>query len=238
MAQGRTMRVIRSALPAFALLLALPAVAQQQRAPAQPPAAPAAPAPAAAPPPASTPPATTQPAALQTEREPWTVACDEAAGGRRCQLSANVVLRPQNQRLLRLVLTRQPETRSLGFVFQVPHGVLLPAGVSWQMDEGEAQRLAFQTSDADGVYAGVPVTDDLLAALRRARVLRLSFVVAARRETLTMPVPMAQFSEGVTQFFAAEQQPAAPRPADPAAIPAPPPPAPAPAPPSAAPPRR
>jgi invasion protein IalB len=215
----RRHRPARPLAAAFALcvLSALPAAAQRPQAtPAAPPAAaPAAPAPVA---PAASPPAT-----LQSEREAWNVSCEDGAAPRRCQLSANVVLRPQNQRLLRLVLTRQPETRSLGLVFHAPHGVVLPAGMTWQVDEGEAQRIAFQTSDAQGVYAGVPVTDDLLAALRAARVLRVAFVVAPRRETLTVPVPMAQFSDAVAQFFAAEQRPAeaAPPPAaPPAAAPA------------------
>jgi invasion protein IalB len=101
--------------------------------------------------------------------------------------------------------------------------VLLPAGMSWQIDNGEVQRIAFQTSDPEGVFAGIPVTDDLLATLRRASILRLSFATAAQRETVTMPVPLAQFTEGVDQFFAAER-----RPADPQAVPAPPPPAPTP----------
>ena len=115
------------------------------------------------------------------------------------------MLRPQNQRLAQVILTRQPETRSLSLVFQVPHGVALPAGMSWQLDEGEPQRLVFQSSDAEGLYAGLPVADDLLASLRRGTVLRVSFVVAARRESLTVPVPLAQFGEAATEMFAAER---------------------------------
>ena len=122
-----------------------------------------------------------------------------------CRVSATVILRPQNQRLAQVILTRQPETRSLSLVFQAPHGVLLPAGMSWQLDEGEAQRLVFQSSDAEGLYAGLPVADDLLASLRRGTTLRISFVVAARRETLTVPVPLAQFGEAAAEMFAAER---------------------------------
>lgn len=188
-----------------ALTLAGPALAQQR------PAAPAQPAPAQQP-------AAQPPPAAQTERN-WRVACDEmpAAPPRNCRLSTAVILRPQNQRLAQVVLMRQPETRSLGLVFQLPHGALLPAGMTWQVDEGEAQRLAFQTSDAEGLYAGIPVADDLLAALRRATTLRLTFVLAARREGLAVPIPLAQFSDAVAELFAAERAPA------PAAAPAAPP---------------
>ncbi|WP_237216432.1 invasion associated locus B family protein, partial [Falsiroseomonas oryziterrae] len=145
----------------------------------------------------------------------WAVACADtpAQPPRDCRLSAAIMLQPQNQRVAQIVLARQPETRSLGLVFQLPHGTALPNGMAWQVDEGEAQRLPFQTSDAEGVYAGVPLTDDMLAVLRRGTQLRLTFVVAARREQVVMPVPLAGFSDAVTEFFAAERVAAAPAPA-------------------------
>lgn len=200
-------------------LLAGPALAQPaQRPAAAPPAAAPAPAPrpAPAPPttpaPASAPAPTTTPEPAPVPERAWAVACAETAVGapRDCALSTQVMLQPQNQPLARVVLARQPETRSLGLVFQLPHGALLPAGMAWQVDEGETQRLAFQSSDAGGVYAGVPVADDLLATLRRAGVLRLSFVIAARREQVMMPIPLAGFSDAVAEFLAAERG-AAPR---------------------------
>lgn len=166
-----------------------------------------APALAQAPRPGETPAAPAPEAAPAAERS-WAVACAEPAAGqpRSCRLAAQAILQPQNQRLLGAVLLRQPETRTLSLVFQLPHGAALPAGLAWQVDEGEAQRLAFQTSDAEGLYAGVPVADDLLAALRRGSTLRVSFVVAARREPLTVSLPLAQFADASAEFFAAERR--------------------------------
>ncbi len=82
----------------------------------------------------------------------------------------------------------------------------LPAGITWQIDTGETQRLTFQTSDAQGVYAGVPVADDLLATLRRSSVLRVGFILAGRRETVTVSVPLASFAEASAEFLSAERQ--------------------------------
>jgi len=199
----------------FCLAVA-PALAQSPRPAATPLAPPAAtpPAPPAATPPA--PPAATSPAppaGTSSDSPPaadrtWTVACAEPAAGqpRSCRLAAQAILQPQNQRLLGAVLLRQPETRTLSLVFQMPHGAALPAGLAWQVDEAEPQRLAFQTSDAEGLYAGVPVADDLLAALRRGSTLRVSFMVAARREPLTVSLPLAQFAEAAAEFLAAERR--------------------------------
>jgi invasion protein IalB len=202
---------------------ALPVLAQgQQQAPrrAQPPAAstttPAppgrvAPAPVTATPASSS----TAPAAASPEPAPaqpgraWEMACTDPQEGRArsCRLFASVTLQPQNQRLLTVALLRQPETRSLALFFQVTHGTAIPAGLSWQVDDGDVQRLAFQNSDAEGLYVGIAVADDLLAALRRGAGLRVSFVSAARREAVTVAIPLAQFNDAIAEFFAAEREP-------------------------------
>ncbi len=159
---------------------------------------------------AQTPPAATPAApdpAPAPERQ-WAVTCTEptATAPRDCRLAASAVLLPQNRRVLGAVLLRQPETRSLALVFQLPHGAALPAGLAWQVDEAEPQRLAFQASDAEGLYAGVPVSDELLNTLRRGANLRVTWLAGARREPVAIALPLAQFAEGVTQLFAEERR--------------------------------
>jgi invasion protein IalB len=173
--------------------LCAPCAASAQSAPAAPVGAPAAQQPASQPAPAA-------------ERS-WAVTCADASpqAARDCRITATAVLQPQGIRLLSAILSRQPETRSLALIFSVPHGAAVPAGLAWQIDESEPQRLAFQVSDGDGLYAGVPVSDDILAALRRGAALRVTYVVAARREPLAVALPLAQFSEAVGQFFAEER---------------------------------
>jgi invasion protein IalB len=136
------------------------------------------------------------------------VSCAEPQEGkpRDCRLMATAVAQPQNQRLLTAALLRQPETRSLVLVFQVAHGTALSAGLTWQVDEGEVQRLVFQNSDPQGVYAGMPVADDLLAALRRGKQLRVNFALTGRREVVAVTLPLTSFSEASTEFFATEQK--------------------------------
>ena len=119
--------------------------------------------------------------------------------------TATVLLRGSNERLARVIIRRQPESRSLTMVFQLPHGAWLPGGVQWQVDEGEVQRLAFQTSDADGLYSGLPVTDDLLVGLRRGTTLKLAAVSTARRELVTLPLPLGKFAEAFTEFSTQER---------------------------------
>jgi invasion protein IalB len=157
---------------------------------------------------AQTPPAAPAPAPDPAPERQWAVTCTEAAppAPRECRLAASAVLLPQNRRVLAAVLLRQPETRSLALVFQLPHGAALPAGLAWQVDEAEPQRLAFQASDAEGLYAGVPVSDDLLNTLRRGTNLRVTWLAGARRDPVAVALPLAQFAEGAAQFFAEERR--------------------------------
>lgn len=134
------------------------------------------------------------------------MACAEATAEapRTCRVSTTVLLRPQNTPLAQILLTRQRESRSLALIFQLPHGTWLQGGIAWQLDAAAPQRLAFQSSDAAGIYAATVVTDELLATLRGATTLGLSFVAAAQRQTLAVPIPMAGFGDAVTAMFTAE----------------------------------
>jgi len=138
------------------------------------------------------------------------MACNEAAaeGPRACRVSTTVLLRPQNTPLAQILLTRQRESRSLALIFQLPHGTWLQGGIAWQTDEAAPQRLPFQSSDASGVYAATVVTDEVLATLRAATTLRLSFVAAAQRQTVAVPIPLEGFGAAVTEMLAAEAAPA------------------------------
>lgn len=180
-------------LAATLAALAAPALAQQQpRAPAAPQRqaqAPAAPTPAA-------------------PGRAWTIHCADtpATPPRNCQLGAGVMIQPQNRRVAQVILMRQPETRSLSLVFQMPHGALIQPGMSWQVDETEVQRAAYQTSNAEGLFVVQPVSDELLAQLRRGTTLKLGFIAAGQRQTVTLPVPLAGFDAATTEFFAAENR--------------------------------
>jgi invasion protein IalB len=138
----------------------------------------------------------------------WTVNCAEtpATPPRNCQLGTGVMIQPQNRRIAQVIVLRQPETRSLSLVFQMPHGALLPPGMTWQVDESEVQQAAYQNSSPEGLFVVLPLTDAVLAMLRRGNTLKLSFVAAAQRQNVTLPVPLAGFSAATTEFFAAENR--------------------------------
>ena len=57
------------------------------------------------------------------------------------------------------------------------HGVYLPAGVSIQIDGGQPAPIAFQKSDQFGVYAALPLTDRIVADMKRGKDLKVSLQI-------------------------------------------------------------
>jgi invasion protein IalB len=57
---------------------------------------------------------------------------------------------------------------------QLPLGVLLTAGATFQVDDNTAQRLNFRACDRNGCYANAPVTPEMLATLKSGKQLKIT----------------------------------------------------------------
>jgi invasion protein IalB len=149
------------------------------------------------------------PAAAQTQQAPaagitaangetWSHVCPEGQGF--CQIVQNIVTTEQAQRLLTIVVRPQAagETDYV-MIAALPHGIFLPAGVQFQVDEGEAQTVAIQTADANGSYAGVPATADLIAAMKAGQTLKVTFA-AQNRQGVTVPVTLTGFTNAFNKL--------------------------------------
>ena len=96
--------------------------------------------------------------------------------------------------LVILVNIRVPsDSRTPIVLVQLPLGLNLPAGVKLQVDEGKSADMQIQTCENRGCYASMPVSADLLAALKSGKQLKVSFQNLAK-ETITIPMPLADFT--------------------------------------------
>jgi len=202
--------ISRPTVPILSLLLlclaAMPSAAQTP--PATPgaeggstAASPAAPATGAAPPatdvpapaPADAPPAAADPAAPRPD-ENWAVNCAGEGQAKRCTILQNLVAQQGDvqQRLL-TVLVQPDGNGGETLLLALPHGLFLPAGAQIQIDGGEPQKLVIQTSDQNGSYAGIALTPELLAALRKGNELKVSFL-SALQQAAAVPVTLIGFS--------------------------------------------
>lgn len=139
-------------------------LAQQGKAPA----AKAAPAPA----PAAPAPAAEEPAA-------WAVSCtDQGLKQFTCEMTQSLIDQKSNTQVVLIsIKSGGAPGESKAMLIRFFHGVYLPTGVSVKVDGGQASPIAFQKSDRLGVYAALPLTDRVLADMKRGKDLRLSVEV-------------------------------------------------------------
>lgn len=165
----------RTFAAAFFLLAALmPASAQEAETPAQP-AAPAGPA--------------------------WAVNCSSGASGTAltCQMSQNLTESQSGRRVLTVTIRKQGGEAGLAMLLALPHGLFLPAGATYQVDEGEKAAVAIQTSDQNGAYAAVPLSEGLLGTLRNGSSLKIG-MESVTRQPVTIPVSLAGFSAALDKL--------------------------------------
>ncbi len=109
-------------------------------------------------------------------------------------MSQTVVLKQSGQ-VLTNVTFRIPWIRKRSqIIVQLPLGVLLPAGATFQVDENAAQRLNFRACDRNGCYANSPVSPEVLATLRKGKQLKISFQNLAEKP-ITVPLSLDGFGE-------------------------------------------
>lgn len=140
-------------------------------------------------------------AAKPADGAPWLINCASGVSSTdlECQASQNLTETKTGQRVL--TVRRQGEKGELTLLLALPHGLFLPSGVSYQVDEGEKATAAIQTSDQNGAYAAVPLAPALLKTLKSGTTLSIG-MEAVTRKPVTIPVPLKGFTAAVDKMVA------------------------------------
>ncbi len=136
------------------------------------------------------------PAAGAADSQPtWSSHCN--AEGRSETLDCAVVHRlfiTNTGQLIGSVTIRMPgDTKEPVMMIQTPIGLFLPAGVSIDVDEKNPQRFELQTCDGNGCYAGSPVSDDLLASMRKGQKFNIKFQ-GLKKQEIKLQLSLAGFA--------------------------------------------
>jgi invasion protein IalB len=124
----------------------------------------------------------------------WVARCTSASRDAplECAIEQSAVLSKTGQ-LIVLVNIRVPsDTHTPIAVIQLPLGLNLPVGAKLQVDDGKTSDLQIQTCEARGCYTNVPLSPDMLAAMKSGKLLKVSFQNMGK-ETITIPMPLADF---------------------------------------------
>lgn len=125
----------------------------------------------------------------------WTTRCTgtDRSKSLDCAIEQRAVLTATGQ-LVSAVTVRLPsDSRKPVLMIQVPVGLFLPAGLTVSIDDAPVETFPLQTCDLNGCYAGNPVSDALLSAMKRGSTMTIRFQDLAKKE-IAVPMPLTGFT--------------------------------------------
>jgi invasion protein IalB len=147
---------------------------------------------------------TAQPAEVNAQSGPaWAHKCEQAkeSGKQLCRISQNLVIKKdgKQQRLLTIAIRPKADSSGYAMLFALPHGLHLPSGVEFAVDENKPKKLVIQTSDARGAYTGTNLDAKLLNSMKRGNKLTVKLVTNARKK-IGLAVDLTGFSAAYTKL--------------------------------------
>lgn len=139
--------------------------------------------------------------AKPADANPWAVNCSSGSATTelQCQVSQNLTEAKTGQRVLTVTVRRDNGNGSLAMLLALPHGLFLPSGASFQIDQGQKTTIAIQTSDQNGAYAAMPLSADLIKAMKSGTNLNIG-MESVTRKPVTIPVSLAGFTAAVAKL--------------------------------------
>ncbi|RWN31121.1 MAG: invasion associated locus B family protein [Mesorhizobium sp.] len=139
--------------------------------------------------------------AKPADSNPWAVNCSSGSATTelQCQVSQNLTEAKTGQRVLTVTVRRDNGNGSLAMLLALPHGLFLPSGASFQIDQGQKTMIAIQTSDQNGAYAATPLSADLIKAMKSGTNLNIG-MESVTRKPVTIPVSLAGFTAAVAKL--------------------------------------
>lgn len=126
----------------------------------------------------------------------WAARC--ASAGRTapadCALEQRLVVQETGQPFLTVTVRVPAEPRAPFLLIQTPLGLHLPSGLTLKVDAGAGSTLMFEHCDPNGCYAGRPLDDGLLTAMRTGQDLHLT-LRTMDGQNLDLDIPLAGFAK-------------------------------------------
>jgi invasion protein IalB len=132
--------------------------------------------------------------AAATPDQNWLKICDPLGDGKRACIMRQVIVTSNNQFLGSFLLRDDPgqESRLLA-VAAVPLGVLLPFGVTWQIDGGKPIRVPYMLCDPQSCATQLVINEAYVNSLKKGGKLTLT-AKNRKNEDLTVTINLAGFT--------------------------------------------
>lgn len=139
--------------------------------------------------------------AKQKQPIPWSSTCSSAGRGlpQECALEQRAFVRETGQVIGMLTIRVPSDTKKPVTMVQAPLGLFLPAGITVDVDGDMAQNHPLQTCNANGCFAGFPLTDPLLARMFNGGKFNITFQYLDKKP-FTLPMSLIGFTESYNRI--------------------------------------
>ncbi|MEH6527539.1 MAG: invasion associated locus B family protein [Sneathiella sp.] len=138
---------------------------------------------------------TTAPVEAKQPDSSWSVQCEaksrEALPD--CRIEQRAVVTKTGRLLMQITIRVPAETRKPVMMVQGPLGTFLPAGLQLDVDGSELMKLPFQTCEANGCFAGTPLSSEQLRVLFAGQKLNVR-VQSVNKQPITVPMSLIGFT--------------------------------------------
>ena len=110
-----------------------------------------------------------------------------------CAIEQRAVVTESGQLLIKMTVQVPADTRKPVMMIQAPLGPFLPAGINMDVDGNNPFRLDYQTCDANGCYAGSPISDELLQRMIAGHKLNVT-IQALNKQPVRIPMVLTGFT--------------------------------------------
>lgn len=131
----------------------------------------------------------------------WKVKCDTIPGKdeKICHIQQLITDKENDNPIMVVAVGYLPELTDPTFIVTLPLGVLLPPGLSLQIDENKAIGFPYEVCDQVGCRAGFDIKDDILKQLKAGSQAKLTFA-NMQRKTITVPISLSGFTGGINSL--------------------------------------
>ncbi len=137
---------------------------------------------------------------------PWQVICDfqnqvSEDPVNRCRMAQSLVTSETQEPVLLARVFSAPDPIVL---LTVPLNVFLKPGITMQIDSGKKSVFGFEICNETGCHMGIPLSSDLLSAMKGGLIARLTYLDANGVE-ITLPIDLRGFSKAWAELNDAQQ---------------------------------
>lgn len=128
----------------------------------------------------------------------WKVGCDKKPDSEEkiCHLQQLITEGEKKNPVLMVAAGYLPGREAPTIIVTLPLGVLLPPGLTLQVDDNDAVAFPFEVCDPVGCRAGIELKDPLLKQFKSGNKAKLTFA-SMQRKPIGVPISLSGFTAGL-----------------------------------------